>query len=87
MFSTGMTLDALRECLAGVESVKLLGMELLNQFRPQGDLFPTGVPRSAMKEAVAEIMDYTNKCITAAGRLQNLAPIPLTRVSILEFGL
>ncbi|MCI0420774.1 MAG: hypothetical protein L0312_16365 [Acidobacteria bacterium] len=87
MLQVTITAESLRDCLAGVESVKLLGMELLNQFRPQGDLFPTGVPRSAMKEAVAEIMDYTNKCITAAGRLQNLAPIPLTRVSILEFGL
>jgi hypothetical protein len=81
-----MTLESLRDCLAGVLPVKLLGTELLKQHRPQGGLLPTGVPRERVKEAVCEIIAYTDRCATTARRLRHLAPIPLTGVC-LEFGL
>ena len=81
-----MTAESLRECLAGVPPVKLLGTELLKNYRPQGGIFPAGVPRGQVKEAVTEIIGYTFRCALAAQRLSHLAPIPLTTVCM-EFGL
>ena len=81
-----MTLESLRDCLAGVPPVRLLGMDLLKSHRPQGGMLPTGVPRGQIKEAVCEIIAYTSRCTTTAQRLNHLASIPLTGVC-LEYGL
>lgn len=86
MFHSGMTAESLRECLAGVPPVKLLGTELLKTHRPQGGIFPADVPRDQIKTAVTEIIAYTARCRAAAQRLSHLAPIPLTTVCV-EFGL
>ena len=55
MFHSGMTAGSLRECLAGVPPVKLLGTELLKAHRPQGGIFPADVPRDQIKEAVSAL--------------------------------
>ena len=86
MFRAGMTAESLRECLANVPPVKLLGTELLKNHRPQSGIFPAGVPRDQIKEAVTEIIAYTARCASAAQRLNHLTPIPLTTVCM-EFGL
>ncbi len=86
MFYSGMTADTLRECLAATDPVDLLGMRLL-QMCPQPGLYPTDLPRETLKEAVSEIVDYTGRCAAAARRLSHLAPIPVTSIQILEFGL
>ena len=81
-----ITAESLRECLASVPPVKLLGTELLKNHRPQGGIFPAGVPREKVKEAVTEIIAYTSRCASTAQRLSHLAPIPLTS-ACMEFGL
>lgn len=86
MFNSGMTVESLRDCLAATAPVDLLGMRLLKAC-PQPGLYPTDLPRETLKAAVLEIVDYTGCCAAAARRLSHLAPIPLTTIPILEFGL
>ena len=86
MFNSSMTSNALRECLAVTKPVDLLGMRLLRTC-PQPGLYPPDLPRETLTEAVSEIVDYTGRCAAAARRLSHLAPIPLTTIQILEFGL
>ncbi|HML20978.1 MAG TPA: hypothetical protein PKD09_04975 [Aggregatilinea sp.] len=82
---SGLTHDDLCACLAAAAPVELLGMTLLRQGSPQ--LLPSNVPRDVLREAVAEIIAYTGRCVAAANRLSNLAPVPLFHVVIVEFGL
>ena len=86
MFGSGMTAKSLRECLANVPPVKLLGTELLKNHRPQSGIFPADVPRDQIKKAVTEIIAYTSRCATMAKQLSHLAPIPLTTICV-GFGL
>ena len=91
MFDAGMTADTLRACLAATDPVDLLGMRLLQQrleqARPLTGLYPTDLPRETVKQAVSEIVDYTGRCAAVARRLSHLAPVPVTTISILDFGL
>lgn len=82
---SGLTHDELCACLAAAAPVELLGMTLLRQGSPQ--LLPSDVPRDVLREAVTEIIAYTGRCVAAANRLSNLAPVPLFHVVIPEFGL
>lgn len=77
--------DDLRACLAATPPVELLGMTLLKQGSPR--LHPVDIPRDTLREAVTELIAYTGRCAAAAQRLSNLAPVPLMRISIPEFGL
>ncbi len=81
----GLTHDDLCACLAAAAPVELLGMTLLRQGSPQ--FLPSNVPRDVLREAVTEIIAYTGRCVAAANRLSNLAPVPLLHVVIPEFGL
>ncbi len=86
MFGAGITVGILRDCLAATAPVDLLGMRLLKAC-PQPGLYPIDLPRETLKEAVSEIVEYTGGCAAAARRLSCLAPIPLTTIACLEFGL
>jgi hypothetical protein len=86
MAQVTITVESLRVCLAAIEPVDLLGMRLLKAC-PQPGLYPTDIPRETLKEAVAEITEYTGRCMAAAQRLSHLTPISLTTIDILEFGL
>ncbi len=80
-----LTHDDLYACLAAMPPVELLGMTLLKQGSPQ--LYPVDVPRDTLREAVTEIVSYTGRCTTAANRLRNLAPVPLTTIVFAGYGL
>lgn len=82
---SGLTHDDLCACLAATAPVELLGMTLLRQGSPQ--LLPSNVPREVLRDAVTEIIAYTGRCVAAADRLSNLAPVPLLHVVLPEFGL
>ncbi len=82
---SGLTHEDLCACLAAAAPVELLGMTLLRQGSPQ--LLPSAIPRDVLREAVTEIIAYTGRCVAAANRLSNLAPVPLLHVVIPEFGL
>ena len=62
MFGAGFAAPDLCACLAAVAPVDLLGMRLL-QAHPQAALFPADIPRDVLKDAVAEIVAYTGRCI------------------------
>ena len=89
MFDAGLTLTSLRDCLAQIEPVQLLGMELLKQHssHPQGHWFPIGIPRNQMVDAVTELVGYTRRCAYAAEQIKQLTSVPLTAIALLEFGL
>jgi hypothetical protein len=87
MFGSGISLETLTECLASVEPVDLQGMRLLKACPIATGLFPQNVPRATVKEAVIELVQYTERCNATARRLNNLAPIALLNVEQLEFGL
>ncbi len=89
MIDAGLTLTSLRDCLAHIEPVQLLGMELLKQHsaHPQGHWFPAGIPRKQMVEAVTELVGYTCRCAYAAEQIRQMTSVPLVSVIIVEFGL
>ena len=89
MHQVTLTLTSLRDCIAQIEPVQLLGMELLKQHNahPQGHWFPAGIPRNQMVEAVTELVGYTRRCANAAEQISHLSSVPLTSVLNLEFGL
>lgn len=93
MFDAGLTVESLRDCLAGLPPVELKGMTLLRECRPTGQFFPQlthrpdGISREVLAEAVSEMVAYTQRCRQTAQQLTSLLPIPLTCFSILEYGL
>ena len=86
MFGTPIGLDDLRACLASVAPVELKGMRLL-EAQPHLISGTAHIPRAPLIEAVTEIVAYTGRCTAAARQLEDLAPIPLLSISILEFGI
>ena len=87
MFGSGISFETLHDCLTSVEPVDLQGMRLLKACPTATGLFPQNVPRATVKEAVIELVQYTEHCNSTARRLRNLAPIPLTNLSLIEYGL
>jgi hypothetical protein len=85
MTNQGMTHQTLCDSLSALAPCELLGMALLRQGPPV--LFPGSVPREQLREAVIEIIAYTNRCQLAAQRLETLSAVPLRTVVIGEFGL
>lgn len=86
IFDTGISLETLTDCLASIEPVDLVGMRLLKARPTPTGLFPQNVPRASIKEAVIELVQYTESCNATARRLSNLAPIPLIGIQMIEFG-
>lgn len=84
-----LTLTSLQDCLAQVEPVKLLGMELLKQgsVHPQAHTFPTGISRNQRVAAVVELVHFTRRCAYATRQVGNLTSVPLVSVPIVEFAL
>lgn len=93
MFDAGLTVESLRDCLAGLPPVELKGMALLRERRPHGQFFPQleggqmSIPRETLAEAVTEIVGYTERCRQAVQQLAKFTSIPLTAFSILEYGI
>lgn len=81
----GLTHDDLRVCLAAAAPVELLGMTLLRQGNPQ--LIPADIPRYVLREAVTEIITYTERCAAAAHRLRDLSPVPLMHLTLAGYAL
>ena len=86
MFSAGMTAETLRDCLLNLPPLELLGMKLLRD-SPHAGLFPADVPRQTLKAAVVEMIDYGERCQSAAQRLSKLTPVPVTGVDLWEYAL
>lgn len=83
MFDAGLTAESLRECLLDLPPLELLGMKLI-QDTPHAGLFPSDVPRDTLKAAVIEVIEYGDRCQSAARRLSQLAPVPVA-VDVWEF--
>jgi hypothetical protein len=78
-----MSVQALRDTLAQVEPVNLLGVRLL-----EAHPTPTtaSIPREMLKEAVSELIAYTQTCQDLAQNLRQLKAIALGIV-LWEYGL
>lgn len=88
MFSANFAQNHLRECLATVPPVELKGMALLRERHPTAGFFPPlDMPRAVIAEAVTELVAYTQRSQHAAAQIAKLAPIPLTTISLLDYGL
>ncbi len=88
MFSAHFAQDHLRECLASLPPVELKGMALPQERHPAAGFFPPlDRPRAVIAEAVTELVAYTQRSQHAAAQLAKLAPIPLTILSLLDYGL
>jgi hypothetical protein len=74
------TLDqtTLGDCLAALPPVELKGLALMQQPHPE---------RAALREAVTELIAYTNACQQAADRLRDVPPVPLTAFTLAEWAL
>ena len=70
-----MTANDLRDVLLGLPELALIGTALLEA---STGFFPVDVPRDTLREAVVEMVAYTENCQSAARRLRDLTPIPLT---------
>ncbi|MEO0565990.1 MAG: hypothetical protein AAF125_28035, partial [Chloroflexota bacterium] len=78
-----MTANDLRDLLLGLPELTLIGTALLEA---STGFFPVDLPRDTLREAVVEMVAYTESCQSAARRLRDLTPIPLT-VAIPEYAL
>lgn len=86
MALSGFTMDELHRCLASIAPVELEGMRLLKE-RPHFLFRSEQIPRDQLVEAVTEMIGYTDRCAAASNKLANLAPVPLTSTTVLEFGI
>jgi hypothetical protein len=86
MFDAGMNAQTLRDCLLNLPPLELLGMKLL-QDSPHAGFFPSNVPRETLKSAVVEMIDYGERCQSAAQRLSKLTPVPITGIDLWEYAL
>jgi hypothetical protein len=69
-----METEALRACLADLPPVQLKGLDLLGQ---ASDLLMLAMPREILREAVLELMAYTDACARSLHRLRDLTSVPL----------
>jgi hypothetical protein len=75
----------LSACLSAVAPCELVGMTLLRQGSPQ--LVPPDIPRDVLREAVTEIIAYTQRCSAATHRLRDLSPVPLMNLTFAGYAL
>jgi hypothetical protein len=88
MFDISLTVERLRKCLENLPPAELKGIALLRERHPDAGFFPPlDMPRTVIAEAVTELIAYTQRSQHAAAQIAKLAPIPLTTISLLEFGL
>ena len=78
-----MTANDLRDLLLVLPELTLIGTGLLEA---STGFFPVDLPRGTLREAVVEMVAYTESCGATARRLRDLTPIPLT-VDIPEYAL
>jgi len=74
MIAFCMEMEVLRTCLADLPPVQLKGFDLLGQ---ASDLLVPAIPREILREAVLELMAYTDACTRSLHRLRDLRPVPL----------
>lgn len=76
-----LSLDAEQLCatLAALEPVRLKGLALLQSGQRPLGLLPSQeeISRDTLREAVLELMSYTDACAQSLHRLRDLAPVPL----------
>jgi hypothetical protein len=88
MFSAHFAQDHLRDCLASLLPVELKGMALLRERHPAAGFFPPlDMPRAVIAEAVTELVAYTQRSQHATAQVARLVPMPLTTISLLDYGL
>ena len=84
-------LDSSKLCstLSAIEPIQLKGLDLLQSEQRAFGLLPnpTAIPRETLRDAVLELIAYTDSCARAIQRLWDVPPIPLTSFPIVEWAL
>lgn len=80
MLALDVASEQLLTVLRTVEAVPLQGLALLE--RPS---LLTSANREAVRDAVVELIGYTNRCAQAITNLRDLPPTPLTRLITVEW--
>ena len=84
-----MNSEKLQTCIAALEPVQLKGLTLLQSEQCAFGLLPnpTAIPREMLRDAVLELISYTDACARAIQRLWDVPPVPLTTFPIVEWAL
>ncbi len=75
MIAFYMEVEVLRACLADLPPVQLTGLDLLEQV---ADWQMPAIPRDTLRDAVLELMAYTDACTKTMQRLREVTPVPLS---------
>ena len=86
MPTVNFSLNDLRDSLNALPPVDLLGIRLF-QTHPTARVFPAQIVREQLVTAVAELVEYGERCRAALSQLSQLASIPIINIPALEFGL
>lgn len=78
MFDASLPLESLWTCLADLSPVTLKGLALMERPSLLSDC-------DTVREAVVELIAYTNCCAQAIERLRDLSPTPLTHIITVEW--
>ena len=73
MLTMHMSADDLCTVLANSSPAQLKGLALLKGQR----LLPQDIPRQTLREAVLELIQYTDQCAKMTRRLVDVPPMPL----------
>ena len=78
--------DKLCSTLSAVEAVQLKGLTLLQSQEHFVGLLPkpADMPRDILRDAVLELIAYTDACAHAIQRLRDVPPVPLS-IPIVEW--
>jgi hypothetical protein len=89
MLQLRLDAEQLGATLAALEPVQLKGLDLLQSEQRAFGLLPnpTAIPRETLRDAVLELISYTDACARAIQRLWDVPPIPLTVFPIVEWAL
>ena len=84
-------LDTSKLCsiLEALEPIKLKGLDLLQSKQHSSGLLPepATIPRETLRDAVLELISYTDACARTIQRLWDVPPVPLTAFPIVEWAL
>jgi hypothetical protein len=89
MLHLHMATPKLCSTLAAIEPIKLKGLDLLQSEQREFGLLPkpTAIPRETLRDAVLELIAYTDACARVIQRLWDVPPVPLTAFPIVEWAL
>ncbi len=82
-----MNTQQLLTVLQDAPELELKGTVLLKERRSAGFAPAYDTPSNELYEAICEVVEYTERCAWYSRVLRGLTAVPLTSVSVLDYGL